>query len=147
MMLKSISAFAVTWFPMAYLVAAWVACAWYVFDQGAAILAIGVFVGITIVGYSRLTSGQNAGVVKEDDHIDFPAKAAVLVASLCFCAMLVYLIDSGFRVYQLYAGSPIFAVGWIYVPALILGIASAGYVKLIAMVISKRSHAKRGLLR
>jgi hypothetical protein len=144
MMLKSISAFAVTWFPMAYLMAAWVACAWYVFDQGAAILAIGIFVGITIVGYFRLTSGRNAAVVKQVDTIDFTAKAAVFVASLCFCAMLVYLIDSGFRVYKLYAGSPIFAVGWIYVPALILGIASACYVKLIAVMILSRSHAKPG---
>ena len=143
-MLKSVFAFAVTWFPVAYLMAAWLVCARFVFDREYAILAIGVFVGITVPGYFRLVRGRRVLSEKDDNTLDVTAKIVLVVVSLCFCAMVVKQIDTSFRLYRFYAGSPIYAVGMIYVPAFILGIASTGYVKLIAILVRNLGQGQRG---
>lgn len=128
---------------MAYVITAWVGCAWYVFDQAIGILAIGVFVGITIPEYFRVTRRDNPAVLRRNDDLDIIAKAALIVVSLCVCAILIYQIDKEFHVYKSYAGSPIFAIAMIYFPALILGIASTAYGKLIAILLAKLARGAR----
>ena len=136
-MWKSIGALAVTWFPMAYVIAAWIGCAWYAFDEAFVILAIGVFVGITIPGYYSLKRRDLPKFVVQSDEPDLPAKVALIIVGLCICAILVYQIDQEFRVYKTYIGGPIFAIGMIYLPAVVLGVASTGYVKLIVILAGK----------
>jgi len=122
---------------MAYMIAAWIGCAWYAFDEEFAILAIGVFVGITIQAYFSLKPRDISELVERNNKLDVPAKAAMIIVGICICAILVYQIDQEFRVYKTYVGGPIFAIGMIYFPAVFLGVASTGYVKLILILLGK----------
>lgn len=81
----------------------------------------------------------NYNIVEDNKYFEFDRTAliALSLASLGFCVLLAGMLIAAWPAYEIYAATPLFAVGMVYVPAFFLGVASAVFVKLIAQYLSK----------
>lgn len=125
------------WLPPVYLLAGWAVSGWYVFHYTGAVAAIGIVSGIAIFVHYNVMIRSNIVDERKSIDLDRTAKIALVLASLGFCAVFLYLMIASWTAYRAYATAPLLGVGMVYVPAFSLGVASAAYVKLIAVHVSK----------
>lgn len=125
------------WLPPVYLLAGWAVSGLYVFHYTRAVAAIGIVSGIAIFVHYNVMIRSNIVDERKSIDLDRTAKIALVLASLGFCVVFLYLMTASWTAYKAYAAAPLLGVGMVYVPAFSLGVASAAYVKLIAVHVSK----------
>jgi hypothetical protein len=107
---------------LAYLVIGPIICATLFFYKPVIILAVGILVGISISGVLTKLSPRDPGDAIEQEAIDTEAKLTVLICSILFVGICVYFIYISWHDYQSLRHSPIYGVGMIYAPSVVVGL-------------------------
>lgn len=139
--LQSIYRAIVEYLPPVYLLSGWAISGWYFFHYTIAVATLGIFSGTAFFAHYNVMTKSNIVEDRNSNELDRTAKIALILASLGFCAVFVGLMIASWTAYEIYAATPLFAVGMVYVPAFVLGVASAVFVKLIAEYLSNPNGA------
>lgn len=123
--------------PPVYLLAGWAISGWYLFHYAIAVVALGIVIGILFFVHYKIMANSNIVKNPKSFELDRTALIALSLASLGFCVLSAGMLIAAWPVYEIYAATPLFGVGMVYVPAFFLGVASAVFVKLIAQYLSK----------
>lgn len=117
---------------LAYLCLGPIVCAAVAFDKPVIILAVGSAVGVFLGPVlHRLANSEHAETVVHEE-VDAEARIAILVCAILFVALCVYVIYSSWYDYQSLRDVPIYGVGMIYAPSLVVGIAVFACVRYVS---------------
>lgn len=108
---------------LAYLCLGPIGCAVLAFDKPVIILVVGLAVGVFLGPVLHYLATSDHAETVPQQEVDTEAKIAVLVCAILFVALCVYAIYSSWYEYQSLRHIPIYGVGMIYAPSLVVGIA------------------------
>lgn len=104
-------------------------CAQVFFDRPQAIVIAGLVVGIASLVFSSLVGRSKNATVETAEQwgFDIQTKVAMHFACISTAAMMLYMLAAFWSSYRLLYCAPFYAIGFLYLPAMMLGVIISGY--------------------